>query len=567
MAANMNLKNCLIAGMLLLLCVDAQAQRRRHRKEMPKPKPVPQKVLANRSDTTIRGATLEVYQQYEPELKPVSKPEFSATLPPKPAAPTAQSYDVPQQTLVYSYRSLPLRPLALGKDSVLPDAANYALFGGGNFSTILAEVGLGGFHGRQWQSALQARYLTQKGNIEGQIFRSLQLKADGTATLKNHLLDGGFDVQSDAFGAYGYNHDLVSHSLSEVKRVSTNISLHAGAVNETPGPWGISYHPTVSANYFTATMLSHETNFQIALPAEKKIDKKFSAGIGVHAWITNTAGDSLSRSNNVLQFTPHIAYKLDDFSSYIGLNPTIGKDVTYLLPDILLRYNFSKSKFAISAGWNGSLLQNTAQQLFAANPFLAGISMLNLKQTRTDDVFGKLELGLGNHLSIWVRGGWKQFKNLPLFINQVAGDGKDFELINDPMVQAISWGGGVNYTIGKSLSLGASGNWNNFYKKTYGHVFGEPSIQLRGDIAWMPLPALQFTGYLEVMDQIWGINKLGISEKTNSVVDAGLAAEYSFIRQLNGFIRVDNLLGRKNERWLNYPSFGFNIYGGIRFLF
>lgn len=564
----MNLRtNCLIAGLMLVLCVDAQAQHHKQRKVEPKPKAVPQTVVANRSDTTIKGTTLEVYQQYEPELKPVTKPEFSATLPPRPAAPTAQSYEVPQQTLVYSYRSLPLRPLALGKDSILPGPANYALFGGGNFSTILAELGLSSFRGKQWQSAIQARYLTQKGNISGQIFRSFQMKGDGSTTVKNHLLDGGVDVQSDAFGAYGYNHDKVTYSLNDVKRTRTNITLHAGAVNEAPGPWGISYHPNISANYFTATNLNHETNFQIAIPIERKFDEKFSAGIGVNAWITNTNLDSVSRSNNVLQFTPHLSYQEEGFSSYVGLNPTIGRDASYLLPKIDLRYKLSKTNLAVSAGWNATLLQNSARQLFAANPFLAGISIIDAKQTRTDDVFGKLELGLGNHLSIWARGGWKQFKNLPMIVNQFPGDGKDFGLISDPLVQAISWGGGVNYAIGKSLLLSVSGNWNNFYKKTFDHVYGEPSVQLRGNVAWTPIAALQVSGYLEVMDQIWGINQIGISEKTNSVIDAGLAAEYSFIKQLNGFIRVDNLLGRKNERWLGYPSFGFNIYGGLRFLF
>src|ERR1700749_5072743 len=91
--ATMMRKSSLLIMLLLLVSVTSQAQRRRT------PQPKKQTVQIKRSDTAIRSATLEVYQQYEPELKPLAKPELTPTLPPPPVQRSTQQYEVPQQTL------------------------------------------------------------------------------------------------------------------------------------------------------------------------------------------------------------------------------------------------------------------------------------------------------------------------------------------------------------------------------------------------------------------------------------------------------------------------------------
>jgi outer membrane cobalamin receptor len=81
------------------------------------------------------------------------------------------------------------------------------------------------------------------------------------------------------------------------------------------------------------------------------------------------------------------------------------------------------------------------------------------------------------------------------------------------------------------------------------------------------LQALLITAYVEVLDEIWSQDASGQEVRVKGVFDLGAAAEYTIIEKLNLFIRTENLLGRHNERWLGYPSFGFNIYGGVRFRF
>ena len=90
---------------------------------------------------------------------------------------------------------------------------------------------------------------------------------------------------------------------------------------------------------------------------------------------------------------------------------------------------------------------------------------------------------------------------------------------------------------------------------------------IRGDAALSVVRDLRITAYAEVLDQIWGRDAAHHEVKLKGVFDIGAAAEYALVRRFSLFLRAENLLGRRNERWLGYPSFGFNIYGGARFLF
>jgi hypothetical protein len=553
---------------LLALCVcDAGAQRR---KPVPKPKPQAQsqQTQIRRSDTTIKSTTLEVYQVFQPELKPIVKPEISPTLPPADKEPTPQQYEVPQQTLYYSYRSLPLRPLALGKDTGHLPPQNYVLLGGGNFSTILAEAGLVNLRGENWKASVQGRYLTQEGNIKNQVYRSLNIQGAATYTTESHLLDVGLKVRRNVYGRYGYDHDAFNYSMDDVRMPYFSAGITLGVRNTYPGPWDIDYHPQISVGAFDAKQ-GHETTVDFSLPATKRFDSSLSFQLAINGWfdwISAIASIGNNRTNHVLQFAPALDFRNGDLHGHIGLSPTIGEGAgMLLLPDITVGFKLF-NHLSIDGGWQAQRIQNTMQQLTTANPYLFP-GLFPARQTTRHEVFGNASLALGKHMSVWGRVAWQLHDPLPLFVSSPTSDGKDFMLVYDENVQAIVWGGGIRYAIGEDFSVGAEGTWYNFYKHSFSHVWGEPSVRLKGDVRWRVINGLTLSTYAEVLDNIWAYNALGEDVKQRGVFDFGAAGEYNFASTLSAFIRAENLLGRKNERWLDYPSFGFNIYGGLRFRF
>lgn len=517
-----------------------------------------------RSDTTIRSATLEVIQEYEPELKPVTKTELAPDLPPPPANRVQQEYQVPQQTLYYSYRALPLRPLALGTADTAPEAPmNYALLGVGNLSTILGEVGIGSLKGKNWQTALQARYITQQGDPNDQVFRSFHLNGTGSLTDASHTYEAAITAQRDVFGAYGYNHDVIDYDFDAVRRALSGGSLKLGMLNNRTGPWGLDYHPTIGFSYYKASTWNSEQSINIELPASKRIDSNWSVGLAVDARLTTSDIDTNGWNNNIIQIRPAVNYESAKYGFRAGLYPTIGK-VTYLLPDLEFHYNL-KTHVVLSAGMKSTLQQNTLRELTVMNPYYKPGGVWS--QSRVDDIYGNLSFALGRHLNIFGGVGFKQWKDLPLFVTVPSGDGKDFDVIIDPHISAINWTGGLRYALGEDFIASAEVNWLNFTDSGYPRVWGMPALRFRGKMDWKPIANLRVGAYVEVMDQIWGRDVQGNEVSLKGVVDLGASAEYTIIRKLDLFLRAENILDRSNERWLGYPSFGFNIYGGLRFRF
>ncbi len=555
-----------VTGIFMLLCAagayPAFAQRR-----TPSAQPPQAPVRSTRNDTTIKGTTLEVYQVYQPELKPMVKPELSPTLPLVAKEPAPQQYEVPQQTLKYAYRSLPLRPLALGRDSVALPPQSYALLAGGNLSTMLAEAGLGGLHGRNWHAATQARYITQDGQLEHQLFRSFGLKGAGEYQTSSRILNAGLSVERSVFGRYGYDHDALHYTRDEVRMAYSAATLTVGAQNLRPGPWGITYHPQVSIGAFDARQ-GHEITAGVYLPATKYLDSSLSLQLAVNGQFAWTAVGNVQGTNHIFQIAPALNYLRNGFSAHLGISPTIGEgDALQFLPDIHVAYGGPNSNLSLSAGWVATRIQNTLQQLTKVNPYVMP-GIYDRVQSQRQEVFGGLGLALGRHMSIWGRAAWQHHDILPLFVTQPGSDGKEFSILYEQNVRAIVWGGGIRYAVGEDFSIGAEGNWYNFYhQELYRKCYGEPAVRLKGDASWHITDGLLLTTYLEVLDKIWGRNAAGQDVEQRGVFDFGAGGEYTFASRFSILLRADNLLGRKNERWLGYPSFGFNIYGGLRFRF
>src|SRR5579872_3014402 len=129
-------------------------------------------------DTILKGSTIEVLQSYKPQIKQAPKPEWIPQLPPADTAHPTFTYDVPQQTLYYTYSSLPLRPLALGREIPRLPFANYIKLGAGNLSTLYLDAGIGSISGAHYETGIHVHYLSQMGDIKNQQSSSAGLEAE-----------------------------------------------------------------------------------------------------------------------------------------------------------------------------------------------------------------------------------------------------------------------------------------------------------------------------------------------------------------------------------------------------
>ena len=515
---------------------------------------------AQKKDTVLKDQTIEVIQSYKPVIKQAPKPVFSPDMPPKDTSSPTFQYDVPQQVLSYSYTAMPIRPLALGKDSLSLPYPNYVKFGGGNLSTVYLDAGIGQFSGTNYNTAIHLHHLQQQGPIKYQRTALSGLEATGSLLSKTMRYNGGLDLLRNQYALYGGYADTGN---AAPRHVYTGVSFTADAANEVQNAAGIDYHPAIKLGLYGREGIT-ETMFNLSAPVSKKLDEHFTASASVNILLASLSGPGKSASNNILQFAPKIAYAQEGLNAHLSVKPTLGKgDKSYLLPDLYISYKLANRLFSIFAGWNGTLHQNTFQQLTSYNPYLS--SNYLIRQTRENEVFGGMTFGLGNNFNFSGRLSHREYTDLPLYLNNFTTDNGFF--ISYDNVKAVSIEATLRYDIADIFTLKIGGAYYNYYEHTYDRVFHEPALRFNADFSFRPVRNLTFTAYSRVLDGIYALNAANVTVKNKATFDVGLGGEYNIIPRLSIFLNINNLFDNKYQRWYNYDAYGFNIYGGLRVKF
>jgi outer membrane receptor protein involved in Fe transport len=189
-----------------------------------------------------------------------------------------------------------------------------------------------------------------------------------------------------------------------------------------------------------------------------------------------------------------------------------------------------------------------------------------VQQTQSTEIYGGIKSNIGKHISFDGKLSWWQYNGLPIFINDTAGDKKQFLLLYD-QVNAIGLQAAIRYHIAETFSVGFSGQWMNFVKKSSPEVWHRPGVMFKGDVLAMPLKKLTINAYISFIDELYALDNGNRTLKLSSILDIGAGAEYEIIKRLNVFVQANNLLNSKYQRWYGYDAFGLNIFAGARLKF
>lgn len=515
-------------------------------------------------DTLLKGGnTIEVLQKYKPQVKQAPKPEWMPGLPPADTSHAAMSYDVPQQTLYYTYSSLPLRPLALGKDVTPLPFANYVKAGGGNLSTLFLDAGIGGIKGENYESAIHLHHLSQKGAIKYQQSSQSGLEADAVLHREYNDWHAALSGERNQYYYYGYNHSLYDFVSDDVKQAYTAIRASVDMQNKLDSDDHMYYHPAINLTSYNARFNTSEITLGLNAPVTYNIDSSLDAYVALSGAFTNYKSDTYSTNNNFIEVLPGMKYHKGRISGHLLLGLALGKGSTgYFLPDVMAGYRLPGDRFIVSAGWQSTLRQNTYEQMTMENPYMT--SSYWVLQTRRREAFVNVLGSTGDHLSFSGRVSMWSYNDLPTFLNDT-GDQKRL-YVHYLDVNAVSFHIAARYAMANEWSAGLSADIFSFSGSTQ-KVWHQPTMKIKGDFAINPTPKLTVTAYLALLGGMQARDLAGNTVTLKMNTDIGCNAEYRFIKRLSAFVQVDNILNQKYQRWYGYQSYGINIYGGLRLKF
>ena len=270
-----------------------------------------------------------------------------------------------------------------------------------------------------------------------------------------------------------------------------------------------------------------------------------------------------------------------DWSEYrlrIGVNAgiTTNEENTdfYIHPIVEATVKMIQNRLYLFARLGGSIKRNSFLSLTDSNPFIApGWYSANFSN-RKITAAGGFSAMIAKGLDMKIGGEYAYIENMPFFISRPGEPMRNFETIFDNASKTDLFLESA-YTLSDKILLNAGFHYYIIQPDDIEHAYYHPDFKMILSGKYRLLERLLLGAEFYFYSKMWASNpyKNPMYPSRNNDIelpacfDLNLNAEYRIWQELYLFLQANNVFNQNYERYLNYPTQGLNILGGIRFRF
>lgn len=476
-------------------------------------------------------------------------------------APTAPRVSEPVQLLPATppaiwppFDMLPrkVKLLRAKQDVVTPLYGNYMQGGHGNFYMPYLEGFLTNTRNPRYAYGLHFKHLSAGRAGYGEENHNL-IQLHGKLFEKTLWHRGEIGYNGDSYPLYNpvkkqsIDHFVIRHSL----------------VNYSDGP--INYQVKSALHYVAAPEQVQETQGVLQGSGDYVLNDSFTLKAAADLHLTKYK----DTARNLLRIKPTLSFSVQKFDIQGGLNlvyqnrDTQGVDPLNLYPILEIKYPLY-AWLRPYVGIGGDVQQNSLRGLLQENPRL--IANTELRHTNQRFLLyggarGELVEQVSFHTGLLVGG----YKNLHCFVNSVT-DLSRFEVCYDS--EATRWN-----VFGELTHANQAENWTTRLRGDYFHYalkdlpqpWHRPSYQLDLLSTYQWHDKVVFKGAIYCLGGITARNDTGKAVALPTVFDVDLGIDYLWNSRLSIFLDCQNLLAKRNERYLHYPDRGLQFVAGVTY--
>ncbi|MDD3721778.1 MAG: TonB-dependent receptor [Lutibacter sp.] len=302
-----------------------------------------------------------------------------------------------------------------------------------------------------------------------------------------------------------------------------------------------------------------------------------------------TDGNDVNYSFLNLGFNPNLEIVRDNFTLNLGAKLFYVNDLEhkntdyYAYPNVTTSFKMIDEVLTVFAGITGDLIQNNYKDFADENPFVS--PTLDIKQTDKQyraffGTKGKLASNIGYNFNV----SHTSEKNKPFFIqNQTKTDGtiiveKAYEAGNSYGViyddlKTLGFFGEITIDASKEFNFSGSVNYSHYTLDTQSEAWNLPTMiaTISADYQnkdWFAGAKLFYNGETNDFVIPYGLtSESGRIFKNDSYLDLNLNGGYVFSDRLTVFAKINNALGEKYHRFLNYQVQTLQILAGLTYKF
>ena len=274
-----------------------------------------------------------------------------------------------------------------------------------------------------------------------------------------------------------------------------------------------------------------------------------------------------------LDLNPYYKLQSDNCNLRIGANVdfSFGSGKTLRVsPDVVAQYIFSES-YVLYAQATGGKLVNDFRRLEALCPYALPVNAIQ-------DTYEQFNAALGFKASpypgLWFNlyGGYQDLKDdlyqVSEEVDNNAGPDSEpmpYQFLNMAMTNSHNFYAGmkISYEYKDIVTLSASGTYSNWDSKADYAILLKPACEFNFNATFKPIKELGINiGYDYIGRE--DVKEFG---KLSAVSDLYAGASYNVFKGVSVYARINNLMNKKYQYYLGYPTEGFNFIGGLSFSF
>lgn len=544
---------------------------------------VPEEKTDDKPKTAVTEE-IEVVRSYKPILADAVKIRRNPNLDTRKTFNPRVKYDLLDKRLVddSEIKTLDAQKLIPEQEETLYN--NFAKFGVGNLGSTLGALHLG--TGRD--EALQAgfnfnHWALSNGELNQQKMAEQNLGIYGRSIGDNIVLDGkiGYNRRSNYF--YGIDPDN-SFLNPDPRKQRFNTFEGEGEIYNRIDPNDMdkfAYAAKLSGYIFGNNFEGKESAF-VASGGLSKNFNKFQLGANSVLDFTTSKDLAYSLGNHLFKVNPFIKLDGEKFRLTAGINYVAefgDNSRSHLFPNANFDFSLIKDYLALFAKLDGNIQKTRLKEISYINPFInenIGIRNQVEKFNLTGGVKGTLAANIGYKAYI----SYRTIEDFAYFVNDTTRK-ETFNLeYESGNTNILGITGEINIKFSDIARLDGKLELNQYNLKNELNAWHHPSVKLSSNASFKIAKKVQLDADLyfqgDTKAKIYNIDPNSTTvppavttdiTTLKAFLDLGIGAEYQHNKRMAAFLRVNNLLANNYQRYLYYPSFGFNIIGGVSYGF
>ena len=431
-----------------------------------------------------------------------------------------------------------IKPLAINAEKKPLYYPLYAKVGYGSPNSLLGMASYDHVQNEKFNWGVDLRHLSANNKkIPLQKFSDTRGRINGTYLLKETVqVDGYLDGHLES--VYFYGAEQIPSNPESLKRKFNRYDLFLKIGQAYAPETSLSYSAFVQYMTDKDDLGSRETTFKVGGEVKSAFGGgEYPLGIKILADLSKLTHTEQHTVNNLL-INPFFDYAVGDLSMHFGATALLRKQHNEILPDLEFSFPLIKTRLTVFAGWVGEVQKNNFHFLSTYNP--SGSLFYELK------------------------GGYTSFEGMAFFLQDEDAEEQFVPVYDDGSFIGIQ--GSVRFEILKHVFLRAKLSQRFFSLDNESKPWHRPSLGINGEVTYSGGDdkyhvSVAFNGENGLPYRTVG----GTESVLDPLLDLNIHGDYFFSGSFGAFVEVNNVLGNNRERWVNYPSFGFNAKAGILF--